>query len=367
MVPRNYRGDSFSATCLPMQCPGDPNGEVINSPVPPPPPPPSSGGGNGGGSSSNFARRLDCESCTNAGGEWCDAGWNTRAWVRSGVCVDPAVGCPRWQTTVTAASQCYVECSYGRATGTCRGSQNCQAGGGSLYSSRSGASGCQREPGSVMCCIGGEFGRKRSVEEVAAEPVVEVEAPKNDKRQAEGVKVKVGTTWHSCPVEGGEVEFGTRGRSDYSGAFRCPSLNEMCCSERNFCNWRGKCVRGFCNCNQGFTGDQCERNAELPTTTAPSRASWTFPPQFVVELPNIDLPRPSDEELGLTPEEIPDGVGKVERVDEDNSSGENGGAGIDQTTLIVIVVLVVVFVLLAVGIGATLYFVYNRKKKVESH
>jgi hypothetical protein len=353
MVPRNYRPERFGAACLPMQCPGDPSGEVITSPVPPPPPP---SGGSGSSSSPRFTQYVSCEACASAGGEWCDSGWNTRSWTRAGTCVDPNPGCASWLTAVTDPAQCYPECNYGRLTGQCRGSSNCQAGGGSTYSSRSGASGCQKEPGSVMCCVGADFNRKRAVDEVAAA----AEVVEHEKRADDGVKVKVGSTWYTCPAAGGEVELGVRGRTEFAGPFRCPSLNSMCCSERNFCNWRGKCVRGFCNCNAGFTGEQCERTAELPVRTAPSRSAWSFPPQFVMELPKIDLPRPSDEELGLVPEEIPDGVGKVDRIDE-SSSGADNDAGIDQTTLIVIVVVVVVVLLVAVGVGAALFFVYKRK------
>jgi hypothetical protein len=360
MVPRQYAPTTFGATCLPMQCPGDPNGEA--APVPPPPPP-SGGGSSSGGSSTQYANYLNCESCTDNGGEWCDSGWNQRTWTRAGTCVDARTGCSQWLTTVTNSAQCYPECEYRGDSGQCRGAQNCQVGGGSTYSSRAGATGCSKEPGSVMCCIGAEFKRKRTTDEVAeAAVVVEEEAPKNEKRANDGVKVKVGQAWYQCPAEGGEVQFGQRGRSDYFGSFRCPPLSSICCSERNFCNWRGKCVRGFCNCNAGFHGDECELTAELPVATAPSRSSWSFQPQFVMDLPNIDLPQPSDDELGLVPEEVPDGAGKVQRVSESSSDADND-AGIDQTTLIVIVAVVVVVVLVAVGVGAALFFVYKRKNK----
>jgi len=352
-VGKGGPGTTFWPVCHQVECPVP--GAAGPGPEPEPEPEPTPKPADGPRPGTNFARITDCEVCTEANGVWCDQGWSATH-ARQGVCVASAGLCSSWQNEITDAGQCYPECTYDGAAGRCRNVPSCVQLGGEVFSSKAGANGCQKEPGRVMCCVASEQ-RKRAL----AAPASVVNASLEKRQSSDGVRVKIGGQWFQCPRDGGDVEV-SRGaqRAAFRGPLRCPSVDEFCCAHKNSCNGRGMCVRGFCACNQGFTGLECEKEAEGPLAVAPSRANWNFPPQFLMELPSIEPPRPRDGDVDAVEDQVPDGFGGQFFASTDAVDAKS--EPVDETTLITVVAVVVVLVVAFACTGAFVFFLLRWKK-----
>jgi hypothetical protein len=51
--------------------------------------------------------------------------------------------------------------------------------------------------------------------------------------------------------------------SAFTGYLQCPIFNDFCTNSRktcpNWCSQNGFCMRGICNCYQGYEGDDCSQ------------------------------------------------------------------------------------------------------------
>jgi len=306
---------------------------------------PSPGGNQNNAASNACAQISDCEVCANTAGcgLWCDSGWGSNN-KRIGTCGNAAMEmCDASTTQVTQASQCYKACNMtsGGVTqfGQCRYVPTCTN--GKSYASASGASGCETEPTNVNCCV--PAGQKRNVFE-SQEVLGVVEA----KQATITAQVQIGGSWITCPVNGGDVGAG----SAWSGAVTCPSTEQLCCVSKNGCNGNGKCVRGACQCAQGYGGSDCSQRRNGPPSSVSDRSNWPAL-NFLMQQSTIFEPPP---DLNKTADEFSSGFGNnVQKLGTAAKSSP-----VSSQTVAIIVGCVVVAVIV-VGVIAVSCFILRKR------
>jgi hypothetical protein len=338
VVQGNFRRNELGAGCFELKCPGAGAGPPAPTAPAPTAAPTTSGGGNPGSQGPLLRQYGQCEECNAKGGRWCDGGWALPNLDRYGVCIDPrAESCPSWApSSVDTAAECYPKCNYGSTyIGTCRGASYCSSAGGIRVSTQRGATGCERQPAQyITCCITHRIVGKRDAadepeEAVAEKPVdVVVAEHEHEKRQA-GHQVRVGNKFFNCPAAGGQIQVD----GGFSGVVQCPSLEMGCCASKSFCNGRGQCYHGSCVCNGGFTGDSCEQAVPAQDARAPSRSGQRVNNYLMEEdLPPIDVPPKTDEELGRVPLPLPDDFGEELGMSDEDAFGKASDVNGTDTT-----------------------------------
>lgn len=371
VASNGFRRSDLGAGCFELKCPGaGSRPPVTQAPAPTyaptrPPTGPTSAPAptaNPNGNQGPLLRQYgQCEECNNKGGAWCDGGWALPNLDRYGVCIDPrAESCPSWAPTqVDDADDCYPQCNYGSTyIGTCRGASYCSSAGGIRVATARGATGCERQPAQyITCCITHRVVGKRDVAEVeeAKPEEAAVDVHEHDKRQNVH-QVRVGTKWFNCPAAGGQVQVD----AGFSGVVQCPSLEMGCCASKNFCNGRGECYHGSCVCDGAFTGDSCEQAVPAAPTRAPNRSGQRVNNYLMEEdLPPIDAPPKTDEELGRVPVPLPDDFGEELGIGSDDpfsstqapvTPGTSSNTGLHPGIIVAIVVVVVLVIALVVGV-----------------
>jgi hypothetical protein len=349
--------NTFGAGCYEVRCPSNYNGGSNPSPPAPTAPAPTAPAPTAGPApapsnapppSVNFRLFTSCELCARNNGLWCDAGWNT-VFNRNGICVNPDTEqCGRGLTEVSTEEECYPPCTFGSLSGECRSQSYCAGRGGASRSSRSGADGCQSEPGAVMCCI--LPNKKR-----AALDDEEEEVAHHEKRQSNSLEIRVGNKWVQCPAAGGDVVVGSSRSDPFNGKVRCPDFQSTCCPSLNYCNGNGRCVNGACVCKKGYTGDTCTTVVPAPALSLPSREGWRGNNFVLDEVSPVDTPRVPDGQ----PLDLDDSFGGVQLPGETSANGttkpDDAHSGIDIPLVVGIAVAVVLLFALAVAIGFFLF------------